>query len=86
MGRRYYRRPRRRVDTFDAYREITARRAGACDGCGAEVAPGDVIGWNATLRKTMCTACWSRWCDEVEQERQAERQAMDTIGRMGGGW
>lgn len=64
---------------FNAYRELTAKRAGPAD-CkpGHMIKVGDHIGWNANNKKTQCSDCWRKWKDE--------NAAADAQERGYGGW
>jgi len=65
-------------DTFQYYREITARRPEAAASCGHAIKAGDRIGWNPRARRTQCAACWDRWV--------RENQAADFDERTAGQW
>ena len=63
------------ADRFYDYREIEAR-FNSTGSCGHEIAKGDRIGWHPGLKKTYCTACWVRWCDENAEADRLERQGL----------
>jgi hypothetical protein len=65
----------RHADRFDNYREIDARFA-STGTCGHAISKGDRIGWHPTIKKTQCTACWSRWVAENAEADALERGYM----------
>lgn len=65
------------LDRFPFYRSLTARRAEQAS-CGHAVQVGEVIGWNAKLKRAKCRECWARWV--------AENDAADFDERSGGAW
>ena len=68
-------------DTFRDYRQIVAKRStpAGLTACGHAVRSGDIIGWNARLKRVRCQPCWDRWCRENEAADFDERV-------IGGGW
>ena len=72
MYRRYNRWNDPNNNSFYNYAEIDARFA-STGTCVHSIAKGDRIGWHASLKKTQCAACWSRWVMENAEADALER-------------
>ena len=71
MYRRRYRNSRT-ADRFDNYLEIDAKYPSSAT-CGHDIHKGDRIGWHPVLKKSQCSACWSRWVAENAEADMLER-------------
>ena len=63
-------------DRFDNYRTIIAKY-NSIGFCGHEIKKGDEAGYNPSLQKVRCSACWHKWAAENREAQAYEDTGFD---------